>query len=523
MVKYLNNAGSGFNAWRTAQNSKQKKSALGGFMWWLIILLAVWWVISAVITGRKTDAPVAAPTPVIDVSNVALTQIKSDDVTIDVRGLRISNIRLNKYFKTDDKSQSVTLLADDNTWAEVGYIAATGRAPLANSKWDNAGNNTFKWRDSGIEFTRAITINGYVITVTDTIKNNSTTATSFAPYARIVRNPAAASSAGVVTGGLVYNGRRIDYMPWRKLEKRSFAYTADMGFVGFAEQYWETIVAPVVHDQTMRLRHITDGFDADITSGAVSVAPGQMHDVVTHLYAGPRALNDMTAAAKYIPGIERTMDYGWFWFLARPMQWMLNTIDGVVHNYGIAIIILTILLRLALWPLTRKSYVSMIAMQRMQPEMARIQKQFANDKPRMQMEMMKLYRTHKTSPMSGCLPLLIQIPIFFALYKALLVSVQMRGSQFLWISDLAAMDPYFILPILMGATMWLQQYLQSAATRKNGALPTNDMAAATSRAMKWMPALFTVMFAWMPAGLVLYWTISNLFGILQMYIIRKRG
>ena len=172
-----------------------------------------------------------------------------------------------------------------------------------------------------------------------------------------------------------------------------------------------------------------------------------------------------------------------------------------------------------MWPLTRKSYVSMAAMQKMQPEMQRIQKLYANDKMRLQMEMMKLYQTHKTSPMSGCLPMLIQIPIFFALYKALLVSVQMRNAHFLWISDLSAMDPYCILPILMGVTMYLQQRLQSPKTNTSG----NDVAAQTQRMMRWMPILFTIMFAWMPAGLVLYWTVSNIFGIIQMQIIKKQA
>ena len=137
----------------------------------------------------------------------------------------------------------------------------------------------------------------------------------------------------------------------------------------------------------------------------------------------------------------------------------------------------------------------------------------------MQMEMMRLYQTHKTSPMSGCLPMLIQIPIFFALYKALLISVQMRSAHFLWISDLAAMDPYFILPILMGVTMWLQQKLQTTQTSNSAS--NNDAVAQTQKVMKWMPLIFTVMFAWMPAGLVLYWTVSNIFGIGQMYYIKR--
>lgn len=522
MVKYLDNANSGFGAWRAAQNAKQKKSAFGGFMWWLIILMAVWWVVSAFLGGRATQDVKPAPVAAVDVSGVPATEIENDDVALTVQGLRISDIKLRKYQQTDDASQPVTLLGANDSFAEVGYIAAAGAAPTPTTHWQKSGDATFTWRNAGMEFRRTLTFDGYVITVSDAIKNNSNATATFAPYARIVRGPAENASAGVATGGVVRIGRGVDYMPWRRMDKKSFAYTANIGFVGFADQYWETIAASTAPDQTMRVRAAATGYTADASSAPISVAPGANADVTTHIYAGPREYGKLTAADKYIPGISRTMDYGWFWFLARPMQWLLNTLDGVVHNYGIAIIIMTILLRVALWPLTRKSYTSMVAMQRMQPEMARIQKQFANDKARQQMEMMKLYRTHKTSPMSGCLPLLIQIPIFFALYKALLVSVQMRGSHFLWIGDLATMDPYFILPILMGVTMWLQQYLQSAATR-NAGHAQNDMTRATNRVMKWMPALFTIMFAWMPAGLVLYWTVSNLFGILQMYIIRKRG
>jgi YidC/Oxa1 family membrane protein insertase len=228
--------------------------------------------------------------------------------------------------------------------------------------------------------------------------------------------------------------------------------------------------------------------------------------------------NVLNNAADKIPGINKTMDYGWFWFFAQPMLWMINWLFEFVGNYGVAIILMTLILRILIWPLTRKSFVSTMKMQSMQPELQRVQKLYANDKVRLQMEMMRVYQTHKTSPMSGCLPMLIQIPIFFALYKALLISVPMRSAHFLWISDLAAMDPYFILPILMGATMWLQQYLQTPKTISNN---PNDPTVATQRVMKWLPVIFTIMFAWMPAGLVLYWTVSNLFGIFQMYVIKK--
>ena len=244
---------------------------------------------------------------------------------------------------------------------------------------------------------------------------------------------------------------------------------------------------------------------------------GQSKSIETRIFAGPNQQNVLADSANQITGLDETVDYGWFGFLARPMLFGLNSFNNLISDYGLSIIVLTILLRLLMWPLTRKSFTSMVAMQKMQPEMARIQKLYKGDKMRLQMEMMKLYQTHKASPMSGCLPMLLQIPIFFALYKALLISVPMRGAGFLWISDLSMMDSLFILPILMGATMWLQQYLQSAASGTSAVGP----AAQTQKVMKYMPILFTFMFAWMPAGLVLYWTVSNLFGIAQMYIIKK--
>jgi YidC/Oxa1 family membrane protein insertase len=302
------------------------------------------------------------------------------------------------------------------------------------------------------------------------------------------------------------------------LAKKPQAYQTVGGFVGFADQYWETVVNVDSPDQTIRIKKIGARFQADTSAALVQVAAGKTAAITTKIFAGPRDQSVVRDAAVAIPGLNQTIDYGWFWFLSRPLLWSLNAIHGFVLNYGLAIILLTLALRVLMWPLTRKSYTSMAAMQKMQPELQRIQKLYAHDKARQQMEMMKLYQTHKTSPMSGCLPMLLQIPIFFGLYKALLISVPMRGAGFLWISDLAVMDPYFILPILMGATMWWQQNLQTAKTAKSD---TADPMAQTQKIMKWMPIIFTFMFAWMPAGLVLYWTVSNLFGIGQMYVIKK--
>ncbi len=522
MVKYLDN-NSGFRQWSANKGNATatKKSWFTTFLWWFVIFVACWWLIgkwmapAPVVSDSDSNDIIAE-----DISAVATRDVASPAVSATAQGLRIYDIKLNDFPQSADTEDKVTLLPGaDGAFIEIGLLPSGTSAPTPSTAWRTGDDGTMTWRNSdGVEFTRNIAAADYVITVTDTIRNGAAAPIALSPYARVVRDGASNGSAGVYTGAVVLANNDVEHRDWRKMDKKSYAYTTTNGFSGFADQYWETLVAIDSPDQTIRAKKSGDKYQTDAAAAAVSIAPGAVQEIQTHIFAGPRDQHTLDAAAKIIPGVNRTIDYGWFWFLARPMLWVLNALNAIVMNYGVAIIIFTLALRLLMWPLTRKSYTSMLAMQKMQPEMARIQKLYANDKVRLQMEMMRLYQTHKTSPMSGCLPMIIQIPIFFALYKALLISVQMRSAHFLWISDLAAMDPYFILPILMGATMWWQMRLQSPATSRG-----NDAVAATQRAMKWMPLLFTVMFAWMPAGLVLYWTVSNLFGIGQMYVIKNKS
>ena len=519
MVKYLDNNNSGFAAWNANRNATKKKSTLGGFLWWLVIFMVMWWAIG-VMFGKNTNVTPAETTQIVetDVSKVPTYEISSDTITAKVQGLRISNIDLRDFKQNAKSAETVKLLSGENAFVEIGVVGVGTTAPAAYTVWKKDGD-VYTWRNSdGIVFNRTVTANDYVITVNDEIKNNTKKDFSFAPYAKIRRGNDKTSSAGVYTGLVVYANGDVEHDDWRALAKKPRAYTTTNGFAGFVDQYWETIVDIDSPDQTIRAQKYGDVYQSDVSAHTINVAPNAITNIKTYLYAGPRDTSVLKTASQQITGIDKTVDYGWFWFLAMPMLWLINMINAVVMNYGVAIIIMTILLRIVLWPLTRKSYTSMAAMQKMQPEMQRIQKLYANDKQRMQLEMMKLYQTHKTSPMSGCLPMLIQIPVFFALYKVLVISVQMRNAPFLWISDLAVMDPYYILPILMGVSMWVQQRLQSGATKSTN---KNDITAQTQRVMRWMPVIFTVMFAWMPAGLVLYWTVSNIFGIGQMYIIKR--
>lgn len=519
MVQFLDK-NSGFNQWNANKDATAKKSGFSGFLWWMGMFFLAWWAVGLVMSPKQ--APIATDEEVVtlDLSGVPATNIGSDTIDATVQGIRISDIRLNNYPTSASDSAPVSLLGADDNYIEIGLLGNGTVAPSATTVW-NGDNGTYTWRaPHGVTFERAITADGYIITVTDTIKNASAQDLSFAPYAHIVRTNKNGTSSGVNTGAITYANSDLETRAWHKLNKKSYAYTTTGGFTGFADQYWQTVVSIDSPDQTIRVKKTGDNYTADTAAGAVTIRAGDTGSIVSHIFAGPRDQKILNAAESKIAGISESIDYGWFWFLARPMLWLLNAINSIVMNYGVAIIIMTLLLRLCIWPLTRKSYTNMATMQKMQPEMQRIQKLYANDKVRLQMEMMKLYQTHKTSPMAGCLPMLIQIPIFFALYKALLVSVQMRNAHFLWISDLSAMDPYFILPILMGATMWVQQYLQTAKSRVKS--DANDTIAQTQKMMRWMPILFTIMFAWMPAGLVLYWTVSNVLGIIQMQIIKKK-
>lgn len=523
MVQYLdNNANSGFAAWAAAQQKNQQNggSRFGKILWWTFLFLVAWWIVGLFMepAPKQNVQSAVEPTVNMDISNVPVHEIASDDISGNVQGLRISNIDLKKFMASSSDDKNVRLI-DGDGFIEVGVMPNGTTAPTANTVWKKS-NDKMVWRNAdGVEFSRAIVVDGYMIKITDTIKNTSRRDFAFSPYVRVLRAADKNGSAGVYTGAIAYVNNDIEHNDWHKIDKKSYAYTTTNGFVGFADQYWETVAQIESPDQTMRMKKQGDLYESGTTSAPVNVAAGKSETITTNVFAGPRDSNVLKNADTTINGIIETMDYGWFWFLARPMLWSINAIHKFVMNYGLAIIIFTILIRILMWPLTRKSYTSMIAMQKMQPELQKIQKLYANDKQRMQMEMMRVYQTHKTSPMSGCLPMLIQIPIFFALYKALLISVQMRNAHFLWINDLATMDPYFILPILMGATMWLQQYLQS---NKSDTANQNDLAAQTAKTMKWMPILFTIMFAWMPAGLVLYWTVSNIFGIGQMLWIKHK-
>ncbi|MDY6994628.1 MAG: membrane protein insertase YidC, partial [Pseudomonadota bacterium] len=240
-----------------------------------------------------------------------------------------------------------------------------------------------------------------------------------------------------------------------------------------------------------------------------TVQPQQQHVFNFQLYIGPKLQNRL---AQLAPGLELTVDYGWLWFIAQPLFWLLNQLHQFVGNWGWAIIILTILIKLAFFQLSATSYKSMANMRRLQPRLISLKERYGDNKAGLNQAMMELYKKEKVNPLGGCLPILVQIPVFIALYWVLLESVELRQADFiLWLDDLSTPDPYFVLPLLMGATMLLQQHLNPA--------PIDPV---QQKVMMILPLVFTVFFAFFPSGLVLYWVVNNILSIAQQWVITHR-
>jgi YidC/Oxa1 family membrane protein insertase len=292
--------------------------------------------------------------------------------------------------------------------------------------------------------------------------------------------------------------------------KQPYPKNSNDGWVGMLQHYF--LGAWLPKGDTPRefyTRQLQQGlYAAGVILPAGTVAPGASAAISVPLYAGPQEQQKLAALA---PGLELAVDYGWLTVIAVPLFWVLQWIHGWAGNWGVAIIILTILIKLLFYPLSEASYRSMAKMRVVAPKLQRLKEQFGDDRQRMQQAMMELYKTEKINPLGGCLPIVVQIPVFIALYWVLLGSVEMRQAPFaLWVTDLSTPDPWYILPILMGATMIIQ-------TRLNPEPPDPIQA----KVMKIMPVAFSIFFFFFPAGLVLYWLVNNVLSIAQQWHINR--
>ena len=459
------------------------------------------------------------------------------DLVVSADGGDVVSASLPKFpVRLDTPDQPFRLLENNNLRryvAQSGLIGPDGidasgnRARYASQGVTNNGDGshtlTLAWtgNDSlGMQVYKRFTAHDdrYDVDVSFDIRNGGSSVASVTSFAQLKRDNTQAPDGNTGFGVSPYLGAALT-QPDERYTKLSFSDLSDepfskrlpAGWVAILQHYFVSAWIP-----SQKASH--DYFASQLSNGDnvigyknqnVDIAPGSAATITQTLYVGPK---DQVALAALAENLDLVIDYGWLWWLAQPLFWLLTLIQQFVINWGLAIIALTIVIKLIFFRLSAASYKSMAKMRTVQPKIQSIRDQYADDKAKQQQAMMELWKKEKINPMGGCLPMLIQMPVFIALYWVLLESVELRHAPFiLWIEDLSAMDPYFVLPILMGISMWLMQRLNPA--------PPDPMQA---KIMMYMPIAFTFLMMWFPAGLVLYWLCNNLLSFAQQYVVTRQ-
>ncbi|HXF55781.1 MAG TPA: membrane protein insertase YidC [Hyphomicrobiaceae bacterium] len=528
--------------------------------------------------GQAPSAPSVAPRPGISrqaalkASPRVAIETPSLKGSIALKGGRIDDLELRKYHETVDPSSPNVVLfspaeAPHPYFAEYGWTAAPGTSvplPGRDTLWSAERSGplrpgepvTLSWDNGqGLKFRRTIEVDeNYLFKVTDEVENTTGSELTLFPYARVYRyGTPAVQGLFILHEGLigVLGAAGLQELTYSGVREepggvRTFENTTG-GWLGFTDKYWAAVLIPN-QSEPYRARmssersNATSGdesYQADYLIPAGVVIPaGSRRSVEARLFAGAKQVHivDGYQNAYGIEKFELLIDWGWFYFITKPLFFLLNWLYSIwPYNYGVAILLVTILIKAAFFPLANKSYESMAKMKKLQPEMKRIQERYKDDKTRQQQELMALYKKEKINPLAGCLPILVQIPVFFALYKVLFVTIDMRHAPFYgWIQDLSAPDPTSLFnlfgllpipavesyllghtigawPVLMGATMWLQMQL-------NPQQPDPIQ----QQIFNWMPVIFTVMLAGFASGLVIYWAWNNVLSIAQQIVIMRR-
>jgi YidC/Oxa1 family membrane protein insertase len=453
------------------------------------------------------------------------------EADIDTVGGDLRRLVLNKHAAADEKEGNYVLM--DDAAKPMFYIAQTGLigGDLPNHKStftssamsytlaDGASSQEVRlsWLGSnGVSVDKIYSFKrgSYVIDVSYQVNNASATAITPSAYYQIVHDSESNQGSMMMptfTGGAYYtDADKFKKIAFSDMAKEPLSKTTKDGWAGVIQHYFASAWIPAIGaEREFYTKELSDKYYAiGLITPVASIGAGSSGAIKASLFAGPQTEKDLATAA---PGLEYAVDYGWLTIVAKPLFWVLSKINDIVHNWGVAIILLTVLIKAAFYPLSAKSYKSMAQMRELAPRLQSMKEKFGDDKQKMQQAMMELYRTEKINPMSGCLPILVQIPVFIALYWMILGSVELRHAPFFgWIQDLSAIDPYYVLPLLMGATMIIQTYLNPA--------PTDPIQA---KVMKIMPVVFSIFFFFFPAGLVLYWLVNNVLSILQQWYVNK--
>lgn len=519
-------------------------------------------------TPAAVTAPVQPRPTVIAASPRVKIETPSISGSIALTGARIDDVALVKFRETvDPKSPAIELFSPSGTkepfYAEFGFVPSAGstvKMPTKDTVWTQEGTGaltpakpvTLTWNNGqGLTFKRTISIDDkYLFTIKDDVSNVGDAPVTLYPFGLISRHGVPpVSGYYILHEGLIgvlgdkglqeYGYKAID-------EAKAVEFKVTNAWLGITDKYWAGTLLPspkanVQARFSSNLVGTLRTYQTDYLLDPLTVAIGGTATTTTNLFAGAKenAVVDTYDRQLSLNKFDRLIDWGWFYFITKPMFFLIDWFFHIVGNFGVAILAVTVLVKLVFFPLASKSYASMAKMKAVQPQLAALKDKYPDDKVKQQQEMMEIYKKEKINPIAGCLPILIQIPVFFSLYKVLFVTIEMRHAPFFgWIKDLSAPDPtnlfnlfgllafdptqlpvlgYYlhlgIWPIIMGITMWVQMKLNPTPPD-----PTQKMI------FDWMPLIFTFMLAGFPAGLVIYWAWNNLLSVLQQgYIMNKNG
>ena len=457
------------------------------------------------------------------------------DLVIDSRGGSIVDARLIQYpvavDQPEDKFRLLSQRPSDYFIVQSGLLGSeTERTPTHEAVFSSAAESyelkdgedqlvvELDWKsDDGVEVTKRYTFTrgAHSVQLEHEVRNASPSIWTGREYRQLQRGEPLDSGSAFMytyTGGAIYS-QEDKYQKYDFDELGSGQLNRDVtdGWLSMIQHYFlGAIIPPRGEQQHYYGKQLSNGRAVIGAYGpAKTVAPDSSGTFTGTLFIGPKLQAELSQLAE---GLDLTVDYGWLVFIAKPMYWILEKIQSFVGNWGWTIIIFTILIKIAFFKLSETSYRSMANMRKMTPRIQALKDRYGDDKQRMQQAMMELYKTEKINPLGGCLPMLVQMPFFIALYWVLLESVELRQAPWiLWLDDLSIKDPYFVLPIIMGASMFVQQKLNPP--------PPDPMQA---KIMMTLPAVFTVMFAFFPSGLVLYWVVNNILSIAQQWVITRR-
>ena len=484
---------------------------------------------NADIPSVNTKASIDLPTTQL-IEQQGFTTITTDLLSLEIshKGGTIQNAFLNSYPVEAGKAEKFQLLSNTAGkifQAQSGLASNNNLLPTHLSVFNSANSNyqlgadtlvvPFTWQENGVKVVKNFHFKrgSYVVGIDYQIDNNSDQTIAVKSYVRLSRNIIDESNVMMPTfgGGIIYDKssntvQKNQFDDWDDFEKQQ----SIGGWLAMVQQYFVAAWIPNQNQQQSfsantnnNLYKLTDAnTQVNIDAGSRVTLP------LNQLYLGPKEYGKIEEVAH---GLHYTLDYGWLDILADPLSWTIHKINDFVGSWGYSIILITILIKLVFYPLSEKSYRSMASMRKLSPRLAKLKETYGDDRKKMGQKTMELYKKEKVNPASGCLPILVQIPVFIAFYWMLLDTVELRQTSFWWLSDLSTRDPYYILPIIMGVSMFIQQKLNPP--------PPDPMQA---KIMLALPFVFTIFFLWFPSGLVLYWVFNNVLSIAQQWTINKR-